>query len=138
MWKRHVLVVANATATSAELLSALKDRASQGPVSFSLVIPATPFSGGRAAALIQLEQAVELLRHAGVEVTGRVGDGDPLVAVVEAWHPTLYDEIIVSTLPVGVSKWLGADLPRRIERHTGALVTHVVVHAPRATTPSRG
>ena len=126
VWKLRVLVVANVTATSPELLEALKDRAARASVAFTLVVPATPFRGGRAAAAEQVDEAVALMSELGLEVDGVIGDGDPMVAVVEEWDPNRYDEIIVSTLPTGVSKWLGADLPRRIERRTGALVTDVV------------
>jgi hypothetical protein len=131
VWKRQVLVVANVTATSGELLDALKDRAAREPASFTLLVPATPFHGGRTAASAQVQEAVSVLSESGLEVGGGVGDGDPLVAVAEAWDPMRYDEIIVSTLPMSVSKWLHADLPRRIEKLTGALVTHVVAQPPK-------
>jgi hypothetical protein len=42
-----------------------------------------------------------------------------------------YDEVIVSTLPVKVSKWLKLDLPHRVERGTGLPVTHVVAREPK-------
>lgn len=131
VWKRQVLVVANVTATSSELLDALKDQAARASVAFTLIVPATPLHGGRTAAMQQLNEAVTLLRELGLEVDGSVGDGDPMVAVAEAWDPRRYDEIILSTLPTSASKWLQADLPRRIERHTGGLVTHVVAQPPK-------
>jgi hypothetical protein len=131
VWKRHVLVVANLTATSRELLDALHDRATRGSVAVTLVVPASPLGGGRIAAVKQLDEAVTLLRDLGIEADGVVGDGDPMVAVVESWDPKQYDEIILSTLPASMSKWLRADLPRRVERRTGALVTHVVAQPPK-------
>jgi hypothetical protein len=130
-WKRTVLVVANVTATSDELLEALKARAEQGPATFTFVIPATPFGGGREAAAKALSAALERLRDAGLEVDGSVGDGDPVIAVSEAWDPKRYDEIVVSTLPMRMSKWLHAGLPERIGRITGAPVTHVVAQPPK-------
>src|SRR5512135_2615291 len=102
-WKRSFLVVANVTATSDELIEALKARA---PASFTLVIPATPFGGGREAARAKLEEALEQLRAAGLEAQGSVGNPDPCVAVTDVWDPKRYDEIIVSTLPMRFSKWL--------------------------------
>jgi hypothetical protein len=131
VWKRQVLVVANATATSDELLEALRDQAARHSVAFTLLVPATPLAGGRGAAIEQLHQAVTLLRELGLDADGSVGDGDPMVAILDTWDPRRYDEIVVSTLPTGTSKWLHADLPRRVERRTGALVTHIVAQPPK-------
>ena len=130
-WKRSVLVVANVTATSDELLTVLEARAHQEPTRFTLIVPATPFGGGRAAAETMAFDAVDRLRAAGLEADGAVGDPDPMIAVIEAWDPRSYDEIVVSTLPMKVSKWLHAGLPERIAKLTGAPVTHLVSHPPR-------
>ena len=127
-WKRSFLVVANVTATSEDLIGALTERA---PASFTLVIPATPFGGGRQAALATLSDALEQLRAAGLEADGTVGNADPILAVTDAWDPKKYDEIIVSTLPLQLSKWLHAGLPDRISRLTDAPVTHVVSAPPK-------
>jgi hypothetical protein len=127
-WKRSFLVVANVTATSDDLIGALMERA---PASFTLVIPATPFGGGRQAALTTLSEALERLRAAGLECDGTVGNADPILAVTDAWDPKKYDEIIVSTLPMQLSKWLHAGLPERIGRLTDAPVTHVVSEPPK-------
>ncbi len=125
-WKHQVLVVANVTANSPELVDTLKLRGERGSTSFSLIVPAPPFEGGRAAAIQRVSEAVVSLRDLGLDVQGAIAGGDPVVAVAEAWSPAQYDEIIISTLPVGYSRWLRADLPRRIEKLTGALVTHVI------------
>jgi hypothetical protein len=125
-WKRHILVVANVTAGSDELLAALRQRAERESCAFTMVIPATPFGGGRTAAHEALSAAIERLTSEGLQVQGSVGDGDPLVAVTEIWDPKRFDEIIISTLPMRVSKWLHAGLPERIGRQTGATVTHVI------------
>ncbi|MDQ6777050.1 MAG: hypothetical protein M3071_12740 [Actinomycetota bacterium] len=130
-WKRNFLVVANVTATSDELLDVLKERAARAPAAFTLIVPATHFGGGRAAAAEQLGEAVERMRDAGLEIEGRVGDADAMVAVTESWDPKRYDEIIFSTLPTGLSKWLQADLPHRVAKLTGALVVHVVSGPPK-------
>jgi GABA permease len=138
-WKRNVLVVANVTATSQQLLDTLQERAAREPMTFTMVIPATPFGGGGEAAAAQLAQALELYAQAGLEVQGTIGHGDPMVAVTDAWDPKLYDEIVVSTLPMRFSKWLHAGLPERIGRLTGAPVTHVVCQPPKPpveTTPA--
>jgi hypothetical protein len=130
-WKRAVLVVANVTATSDELLNAMLARAQAGEAAFTLIVPATPFGGGRAAAQAKVDDALERLRAAGLEVEGGVGDGDPIVAVTEAWDPKRYDEIMISTLPSALSKWLQTDLPHRVEKITGAPVTHVLASPPK-------
>ena len=130
-WKRNVLVVANVTATSDELLSTLRDRAANEPMSFELIIPATPFGGGGEAAAQQLQEALEKYAEAGLEARGAIGHGDPMIAVTDAWDPKRYDEIIVATLPMRFSKWMHAGLPERISKLTGAPVTHVVAEPPK-------
>ena len=90
------------------------------------MVPATPFGGGRAAAVAKLDEALAQLREAGLQAEGIVGDADPVVAVTDAWDPKRYDEIVVSTLPLRFSKWLHAGLPERIAKLTGAPVSHIV------------
>ena len=124
-------MVANVTAASDELIDALRTRAEEETCSFTLVVPATPFGGGRAAAIEMLGEALEQLREAGLEADGSVGNADPILAVTDAWDPKKYDEIIVSTLPMRFSKWLHAGLPERISKLTDAPVTHVVSQPPK-------
>ena len=45
---------------------------------------------------------------------------------MDMWDPMKFDEIIVSTLPTGSSRWLGLDLPHRLEKLTSVPVRHVV------------
>jgi hypothetical protein len=67
------------------------------------------------------------MRAAELEnVSGQVGDPDPIVATMELWDPMKFDEIVVSTLPTGSSRWLGLDLPHRLEKLTSVTVHHVV------------
>jgi hypothetical protein len=121
-WEFHVLVVANLTAASEELLAALRERADQNACRFTLLVPR---SGPESAAL--LEESLEAMRAAGLpKVEGYMGDRDPIVAVMEIWDPRKFDEIVVSTLPTGVSRWLEIALPRRLERLTSVNVRHVV------------
>lgn len=129
--EESVLVVANVTATSQELLDALRSRAADQPTAFTLIVPATQAGGGRSVAAQTLAQAVSQLRDAGFEVDGSVGDGDPIVAVTEAWDPKRFDEILISTLPTRFSKWLHAGLPERVAKLTGAPITHVVSAPPK-------
>ena len=132
--KANVLVVANRTAGSQELLAALRERAEAGPAHFHLVVPATPHgvswaadmhSGGDAAEH-DLEGALERLRGVGVDCDGEVGDPDPIAAVQDSANFRSYDEVIVSTLPTHLSRWLRMDLPRRVAHATGLPVKHVV------------
>lgn len=141
----HVLVVANRTAESDELLAALRERAEQGAVRFTLLVPATPHGmawatemhSGEGEADEHLTRAVERLRGAGLEVEAIRGDGDPGTAVQDALNAGgVYDEVVVSTLPSHLSRWLKLDLPRRVERITGLPVRHV--EASEADTPSDG
>jgi hypothetical protein len=125
-WKRNVLVVANVTAGSNELMVKLREMSAACSSSFTLLVPATPFGGGREAAEASLREALERFHEAGLDAGGQVGDADPCVAVSEAWDPKRFDEIVVCTLPLGSSKWLHAGLPERIGRLTGAPVTHIV------------
>ncbi len=130
----RVLVVANRTAESEELLTALRERAQKGPTRFTLLVPATPHgvawatdmhSGGPEAEA-HMEKAVGRLRDAGLEVTGVLGDPDPVAAVQDmANSDAEFDSVVVSTLPTHLSRWLKLDLPRRVERATGLPVEHV-------------
>jgi hypothetical protein len=133
-WTANVLVVANLTATSDDLLSALKAIAERSPTRFTIVVPATALGGGREAAAASLQEALDRFGQAGLTVDGHVGDADPCVAVSEAYDRTRHDAILVCTLPLGASKWLHAGLPERIARLTDAPVTHVVAH-PRPPEP---
>ena len=90
---------------------------------FTLLAPANT---GRDATKRQLAAAVESMRAAGLDVEGRIGDADPTAAVHDAWDPGEFDEVIVSTLPAQTSRWLSINLPNRVAKLTGALVTHVI------------
>jgi hypothetical protein len=133
--KARVLVVANRTAESPELLDALRTRTVQGPCEFTLLVPATPHGIAWAADMHaggdeaegHREAFVEELRQEGLDVAdARVGDPDPLAAIQDECNFNSYDELIVSTLPLHVSKWLKVDLPRKARAATGLPVTHVV------------
>jgi hypothetical protein len=133
--KARVLVVANRTAESPELLDALRTRTVQGPCEFTLLVPATPqgiawaadMHAGGDEAEAHREAFVEELRQEGLDVAdARVGDPDPLAAIQDECNFNNYDELIVSTLPLHISKWLKLDLPSKARAATGLPVTHVV------------
>src|SRR5215213_2280324 len=122
----HVLVVATVTATSDDLLEALRERARRGsvPVDFTLVMPAS--GADRAADEQRLEAALTRWREAGLKCEGVVGDSLPVQAVAEVCKPGGFDEVIVCTLPGQTSRWLRSDVPYRIGALTDLPVTHVV------------
>jgi hypothetical protein len=130
-----VLVVANRTAESPELLDALRARAVHGPCEFTLLVPSTPHGlawaadpdAGHDAAEAHRQAFVDELREEGLNVVrAKVGDPDPLAAIQDECNFHGYDELIVSTLPLKISKWLHVDLPRKAGAATGLPVTHVI------------
>jgi hypothetical protein len=130
----HVLLVANRTAATEGLAAAVRTRVQRGPATFHLVVPAHPHGmhkvvdpqeGDRGEAADTLTSALPLLgAAAGAEVTGHVGDAEPLMAIEDAINRDRYDEIIISTLPARISRWLRLDLVSKA-RGTGLPVTHV-------------
>ena len=131
--KATVLVVAHKTAASDDLLAALRGRTELGPARFDLIVPPTrPGPDGKLSAETQLEHALARMQEFGLEATGSVGTSDdPVVSVIEAYDPRKHDEVLVSTLPASVSRWLGHDAPARIAKATGALVRHVIAREHR-------
>jgi GABA permease len=149
----HILLVANQTATSEPLFNAVRDRIAEGSCEFTLVMPITSAGdvthsparfvegGGWAdvgrsdsratpddrfrVARQRLDDALGRLRELGASVTGEVGQEDPFAAVVEMTKRHKFDEIIISTLPRRVSRWLRQDVPSRVERKTRLPVTVV-------------
>lgn len=122
----HVLVVASVTASSEDLLDALKQRAQRTPVAYTLLMPVyAPGRQARGVAETRLSDALASWRDHGLQVEGMVGAGDPIDAVHDLWDPLRFDEVIVSTLPGSASKWLSFDVPHRIAKVTDAPVTHV-------------
>jgi hypothetical protein len=119
----RILVVANRTAATPALIAAVRERAAKGPASFTLLVPNTahglhklvdPEDQGQSEAEQTLELAVPLLEEAaGGRVEGMVGDPEPLAAIQDAINIHGFDEIIISTLPSRVSKWLKLDLPSK-------------------------
>jgi hypothetical protein len=112
--EHRILVVANRTAATPELLDAVKRQARLRPTSFTLLIPDAPRG---AHTDWTLERALPLLeRAANGPVEGLLGTrGDPFEAVRAALSNVTYDRVIISILPRRVSKWLRRDLPKRVE-----------------------
>lgn len=139
---RRYLVVANRTLGGEHLLDAVRERLSRGPSAFHVLVPASPppdtfvASDGeaRAAAQRQLDDAVARFRAIGCdEVDGEVGDPNPLEAIRDVLRHQVFDEIILSTLPPGPSRWLKQDLPHRVERSFNVPLTHIVADSEPAS-----
>jgi hypothetical protein len=131
----RVLIVANRTAATPNLIEAVRERARRGPCSFTLLVPQLPAEQmyGDEEARKTIELAIPLLEEAAEgTVRGLVGPTDALLAVERVLVHEHFDEIIISTLPERVSQWLHRDLPARVER-LGVPVT--VVRAKTARRP---
>ena len=119
----RVLVVANRTAATPTLLACVRERAERGACSFTLLVPNTASGLERIAdpedhadtdAKATLELALPLLEEAaGAPVEPMVGAHEPLAAIQDAVNLHGFDELIISTLPKRVSKWLHLDLPHK-------------------------
>ena len=129
-----VLVVAHQTAATPGLLEAVRERAQRNPAKFHLVVPRMPHgmhkvvdpeeTGEDDAQLVLSEVLPKLSEAAGTEVTGALGDAEPLSAIQDAVNLGHYDEIIISTLPKRISRWLKLDLVSNT-KGLGLPVTHV-------------
>ena len=112
----RVLVVAHRTAATPRLLDEVRSRAGRSPCIFTLLVPRPYWDPDTDEAAITLELAIPLLAEAaGGNVEGIIGDNDPFAAVEEAVERGEFDELIISTLPARVSRWLRRDLPHRVE-----------------------
>src|SRR3954452_16369291 len=111
---RRILVVANRTAATPEVLAAVSRHAREQPTGFALLIPDAPRSKHTDWTL---ERALPLLeRAAGGPVEGLTGtSGDPFDAIEKVITDGHYDRIILSTLSEGTSRWLRRGLPERVQ-----------------------
>jgi nucleotide-binding universal stress UspA family protein len=138
------LIVANQTLPSPALADAIAERIRSGVTSFHVVVPATPLSHGltwdedasRQEARERLDKFVSQLIEQKVEATGEVGDRDPVAAVRDALRGRTVDEVVLSTLPPGISRWLGQDVPSKLRHNVNVPVT--VVYEGAAAAASNG
>ena len=140
---RSYLVVGNQTLGSDELRAAVQERLAAGPCRFHVVAPATlprdhlVWSDGEAIAVARrnLDRALTSMRADGADVDGAVGDSNPVLAVIDALAHDDFDEVVLSTFPPGVSRWIRQDLPHRLARRTILPLCHIVsqVREPEAT-----
>lgn len=146
---RRYLLVANTTLPGGELRHLIEERSAAAPIRLHVVVPCepTPWVEGlvigdpmtgfvtagpgepSAAALAdaaeRLDGFLASVRSPRCAATGEVGPSDPVAAVQRVLARAPADEIIVSTLPSAISRWLRMDLPTRLRRATALPVVHV-------------
>jgi hypothetical protein len=138
------LVVANQTLGGAHLLSAVRERMRVGDCRFHVIVPAThphehaTWTEGDAQALAQerLDRALAAFQELGAPATGEVGDERHIQAIADVLMREPFDEIILSTLPPGMSRWLKMDLLHRVEAAYGLPVTHIIGQPLPAHSPT--
>jgi hypothetical protein len=131
---RRYLVVANQTLAGDHLLDEVRDCLREGGCRFHIVVPATEprdhavTTEGEARALAQerLDRTLARFRDLGAVADGEVGDARPMDAIRDAIRGREFDGIVLSTLPPGISRWLGQDLPHKVEGEFGLPVRHVI------------
>lgn len=136
------LVVANQTLGGQHLMAELRARVAQGPAAIHILVPASvdPQSwthdedSDRELAQRRLEQGLERVESLGVQATGEVGDHRPIDAILDVLRREAFDEIILSTLPPGTSRWLRMDLVSRVRRAIDVPVTHLTAKDAPVTT----
>jgi GABA permease len=149
---RRYLVVANETMTAPALAAALRERLTAGPCEFHLLAPlrVSAMAGStlmvrpwtdrtlrdersakaaqeraRSLAESRIAPIVGQLQAEGAATTWETSIDDPCSAVAAVLERGTFDEVIVSTLPAALSRWVHLDLPRRLRRRCGVPVTIV-------------
>jgi hypothetical protein len=137
--KRRVLVIANQTVNGDELREELMRRGTS-EIQLCIVVPVAPSRAHYVASDIdrelaeartRLEPALAWATQQGFDVSGRVGDTSPLVAIEDELRDGAADELIVSTHPRSRSNWLESGLVERARAELDIPVTHVVVDLER-------
>jgi PII-like signaling protein len=129
---RHYLIVANRTLGGQQLIEKVQACMEVGEAHFHVLVPVSPLGDsyrmheGVAEAKTRLEQELARLREIGAEPDGELLEADPFEAVQQVLQRAQFDEIILCTLPPGLSRWLGLDLPHRIQRAFHLPVTHII------------
>lgn len=132
---RRLLVVANRTLGGLPLLEKVRAELDGGPVSVHVLAPAPAAgeSGSHEQAIAEarerLDRGIQRLAQLGAQVDGEVVDAEPHDAIMRLLQRDRFDELVVCTLPRGISRWLGHDLVGRLRREVDAPVTHVTAPA---------
>jgi predicted deacetylase len=125
----NVLVVANQTVLSDELLARIRKRAAAGKTGFLIVAPQGD-GEEHTDADRRLRRALTELRGEGINAHGQIVHPDPYTAAMQVLHDEAIDEIIVSTFPGEKSGWLRRDLVARLRKDTAKPVDHVISPVP--------
>jgi hypothetical protein len=132
----RILVVANETVGGETLREVIAQKAEGYDEEVLVVTPAlnSPLKhwvsdedAARAQAQSRLDESLERLRAAGVNVRGEIGDADPLQAIEDALRTFGADEIIISTHPEGRSHWLERGVVGAARDRFAVPITHVIV-----------
>jgi hypothetical protein len=152
---RRYLVVANQTLGGPELGEELRKRLDE-PCSFHVLVPNTravdyyalAAAGGHvpmpalftecapsldaeatAKAQQRLDELLGRLQELGAKAEGELGHPNPVEAIAQVLASGEFDEVILSTLPQPISRWLRMDLPRQVQRRCGLPVTTITARA---------
>jgi hypothetical protein len=136
MSKQEVLVVADRTADSPELIEGLRRRGAASSAQVTLLVPATPRRLRResqletwTSALERAESGVAAIRAAGIDCSGAiVADPDPVLAAGDVLHARRFDEVLVAAPPPGLWALLRPSLVERLRRHTDLPVAELTIH----------
>lgn len=146
-----LLIVANRTLGGDALAAAIAERTAKERCEFHVLVPidssatALVALGSTAVDMMpppnldlpderriaeeRLAAGLELLSAHGPATGEVIVDADTVAAVCAATRDRGIDEVIVSTLPTTVSRWLRQDLPHRIARKVEVPVTVVTSRA---------
>jgi GABA permease len=136
----RVLVLANQTVDSDELLAELNDIGVDQETEYLVVVPVSAVDTGAAAthgprdvfeateqaASARLETTLSALRSQNASAQGELGDERPLQALTRAVEKFAPDQIVISTLPPEFSVWQRSNLVDRARAQFEIPVTHVV------------
>jgi GABA permease len=144
----RVLVLANETANSAELLEELRRIGADHAAHYYVAVPASPVETGAAAthgpldvmvatqeaAKARLDHTLSTLRSENLAADGALGDYRPLRALANAVDTFQPDQIVIATLPLDDSVWHRFDVVDRARaQYPNLPVTHIVATPVTAT-----
>jgi len=125
----NVLVIANQTVLSDELLDRIRKRGAQSKAAFLIVAPQGDDEQHEDADR-RLRRALSELRGEGIDAHGQIVHPDPYTAAMHVVNDERVDEVIVSTFPGERSGWLRRDLVERLRKDTKLPVDHVISPVP--------